>query len=138
MIQVLLKKYNHFIVYSIIGVSGVALDMALFVLLSGPVGLNHQVANIISTSVGITNNFLWNTFTNFKTTDRLLRRYVSFYLVGMVGLALTAVILYLLVDLMAFDKNLVKAASIVLVVIVQYSLNKRVSFKSYKSHESKA
>jgi putative flippase GtrA len=115
--------------YGIIGVSGVALDLATFYLFHSLVGMNHQVANVLSTSIGITNNFFWNAFLNFKTKDNLLKRYISFYMVGLTGLALTAAILFVFVDYLKFDATVVKAGSLIFVLLVQYSLNKKFSFK---------
>ena len=126
---VFLKKYKSFIVYSIIGFSGVAIDFLSFLVLFNYFKLDKNVANIISTTLGITNNFFWNAFLNFKVTDKLLKRFLTFYGVGLIGLGITTIIFWIFVDILKLDANLVKACSIVIVVIAQYNLNKSLSFK---------
>ncbi len=125
-----IKNRRTFIIYSVIGMSGVVLDYLLFLVLFNVAGINEIISTVISTSAGIINNFIWNAMVNFKVRDRLLRRFFLFYAVGGVGIALTAGILYIFSNRLGFDANLVKLLSIVIVVIVQYNLNKYVSFKT--------
>lgn len=122
-----IKRRRHFLLYSAIGVSGATLDFLVFTLLIS-VGLPLHLANGISVTCGITNNFLLNAWFNFRVTDRLWRRFWSFYGVGMVGLALSAAFVEVGVSWMGSRAEIAKAASIVLVVITQYWLNRSVSF----------
>jgi putative flippase GtrA len=128
-IAVLWSKYRNFLLYAVIGVSGVLLDVLTFFLLYNLAHLNPQFANIISTTVGITNNFLWNTFLNFRKRDRLLSRFARFYVVGVVGLGLTAALLWLFATVLGMDANIVKVGSLPVVLVVQYVLNKKWSFR---------
>lgn len=116
------------VLYGIIGVSGVTLDYLMFLLLFNTVGLHEQVANAISTSLGIANNFALNAWLNFRTSDRLLIRFARFYSVGLAGMALTFLLLQLGSGMLEMNPNLVKAAAIPLVVGLQYLINKRWSF----------
>lgn len=122
-------RYRQFALYTVIGGSGVLLDLVLFVVLFNAVGTDEQAANLISTSAGITNNFVWNSLFTFRRTDRPLVRFGRFYLVGMSGLALTAALLWLLSDVLGVDANLIKCASLPLVLALQFWLNKRWSFR---------
>lgn len=121
-------KYRNFLLYAVIGCSGVVLDMALFFVLFNAAGMDEQVANVISTTAGITNNFVWNTLFNFRKRDRLPARFAKFYLVGVSGLLLTAALLWLLATVLGVDANIVKAASLPAVLLLQFWLNKRWSF----------
>jgi putative flippase GtrA len=125
-----LSRYKQFIVYSLIGFSGVLIDLTLFYLLFSIFQIEKNTANILSTTTGITNNFLWNAFSNFKVTDKLAKRFLSFYTVGIIGILITMLIFYMFVDIFKFDTFLVKTASIFIVVFVQYNLNKTISFKT--------
>ncbi|MCX2732474.1 GtrA family protein [Saccharopolyspora sp. NFXS83] len=116
------------VLYGIIGVSGVTLDYLVFLLLFNTFGLHEQLANAISTSVGIANNFALNAWLNFRTSDRLLIRFARFYSVGLAGMALTFLLLHLGSGMLGLTPNLVKAAAIPLVVVLQYLINKRWSF----------
>jgi len=125
-------KHKHFIHYSLIGFSGVALDFAVFAALFNIFQIGSLVANAISTTCGITNNFFLNRHLNFKKKDRLLWRFASFYITGLVGLGVSSLILHTFHDHFGFNANIVKAVSIVVVVILQYGLNKTISFRDFK------
>ncbi|MDA3628687.1 GtrA family protein [Saccharopolyspora oryzae] len=114
--------------YAMIGASGVLLDYLLFLLLYNTFGLHEQVANAISTTAGITNNFVLNALFNFRKRDRILVRFLRFYAVGLAGIGLTFVLLQVFSGWLGIDPNLVKAASLPIVLIVQYTINKKWSF----------
>ena len=123
------EKNQLFVKYAIIGASGVALDFLAFYILNVQLHVYYQYANIISVSLGITNNFFWNAFFNFRVTDKMLGRFVKFYLVGLLGLGLSSLLLYLLIDLASLMPLLAKAITMIVVVLVQFTLNKKFSFK---------
>lgn len=115
--------------YAVIGASGVVLDFCLFLVLFNVFGLHEQFSNVLSTTAGITNNFILNTLFNFRKRDRIPVRFARFYLVGIAGIALTFVLLRFFSGVLGVDPNLVKAASLPLVLLVQYTINKKWSFK---------
>lgn len=115
--------------YSAIGLTGVGIDIALFLLLHFEADLGKQASNVISITVAITNNFFWNARYTFRVRDRLLRRFVSFYLVGMLGIGITALMLAVCVDGLGWSATVTKIASLPIVLLVQFSLNKYVSFR---------
>lgn len=114
--------------YAIIGVSGVTLDYLLYAILYKWFGWHYLVASVISTSAGITNNFVWNRLLNFKTKDRLLRRFATFYGIGLIGLAVASALLYVQVEHFNTPPLIAKLSTIVVVLLLQYNLNKRYSF----------
>lgn len=122
------NRFKHFVIYSLIGFSGVFLDLVMFYILYEKIGIGHQLANVFSTSLGIGNNFLLNAFFNFKKTDDLFIRFIRFYAIGMVGLLATALFLYIMVDKLGFDATISKVVSVVGVVLLQFTLNKKYSF----------
>ncbi len=126
-----MKKLDPtFVRYMFIGLSGVALDMIVFFVLYNFFHIDKTVATFISISLGVTNNFLLNVFFNFRVKDRLLRRFGQFYLVGLSGIMLTAIMFFIFVDVLHIDANIVKIGSLVPVLLLQYSLNKYWSFKT--------
>lgn len=124
-----IKLSRTFVLYAVIGLTGVTLDVVVFILLNSYFHVDKMVATFISITLAITNNFLLNTYTNFKTKNRLLARYGRFYLVGLSGVVLTDGILYLFVDLLSFNTTLVKIGSLLPVLLLQYSLNKKWAFR---------
>jgi putative flippase GtrA len=122
-------RYRSFVLYQLIGATGVLLDLLLFLALYNAAGVHEQIATAISTSVGIVNNFLLNSYLNFRKSDGLLRRFVRFYTVGLLGLGLVAVLLVVFHSWLGVDANIVKVASLPIVAVLQFLVNKRWSFK---------
>ena len=122
------QRYRTFVVYQLIGVSGVLLDLLLFLVLYNAAGMDAQLATVISTSAGIINNFLLNSFVNFRKRDGMLRRFARFYSVGLLGIGLVALLLLVFHDWLGVDANWVKIASMPVVAVFQFFLNKKWSF----------
>jgi putative flippase GtrA len=114
--------------YSLIGGSGVALDLVAFLLLHNLAGMNEQFANALSTTLGIANNFVLNTLFTFERRDRLVVRFLRFYAVGLTGIVLTNLLFLAFTDALGIDANLVKAGSLPLVLALQFVLNRKWSF----------
>ena len=125
----LYNKYRNIILYCIIGCVGASLDFIIFSALTIWGGIYHLTANIISVSAGIVTNFFLNYFFNFKSQGNMLLRLLSFYAVGISGLCLSLFLLWLLIDYARFPVLPVKAVTIFLVTVVQYTLNKTISFR---------
>jgi putative flippase GtrA len=128
-INPLLRKHSRFVKYSIIGVTGATLDFLLFALFVKVFGVYYLFANVISVTAGITNNFFLNAFFNFRKKDRLLNRFVKFYSVGLFGLLLSSALLYIAVEVLFISEIISKIIIIGVIVIVQYTLNKKFTFK---------
>lgn len=133
--KALLQKYwpllKEMVLYGIIGLTSSGIDTLLFHLLTSKVGIYSLYANIFSVIVGICISFTLNLFFNFKTKDHIARRFASFFLVGMFGLLLSEAILAL-GEHLSWNMLLTKIGSVVIVALVQYILNKFISFKKGK------
>ena len=123
------RRHRSFVLYQLIGASGALLDLLLFLALYNAAGVHEQVATAISTSVGIANNFLLNSYLNFRVRDGMLRRFLRFYAVGLVGIGLVAVLLLVFHTWLGVDANVVKVVSLPVVAVLQFLLNKRWSFR---------
>lgn len=126
----IVKKYRQFVLYSLIGISGATLDFLLFVLLYQVFGIDPAIATVISISAGIVNNFFLNAKYNFKLTTHWPKRLLAFYAIGLVGIVVSVFIITLLHNVFGVNAALAKAISIPIIVVLQYSLNRRVSFGS--------
>ena len=129
MLSRLYQRFRNLILYGIIGSFTSALDFAVFTLLSKYIGIHYIIANCISVLVGITTSFALNRSINFKVKDKTGKRFLIFLMVGLCGLLLSNVILYVGIDMLSGDELIVKLASIVLVVGFQFILNKFITFK---------
>ncbi len=127
-IRQLYLKYRNFILYGLIGGTCAGIDFVIYTVLCY-FGCNHLISNIISTHCGIFCSFLLNSYVNFKVSDKLFRRFLSFYAIGLLGLALSEGMLYLMVDMGAMNKIIAKLITVFVVALVQFFMNKFITFK---------
>lgn len=132
MLKGMLDEYKGLIkemfLYGIFGLFSASMDTLSFMLLSG-IGLSMLAANFISVNIGITISFLLNTYLNFKRTDSIWKRALSFYGVGYVGLLLSTGIMWFGVSIMKQKEMYVKIISVIVVAGFQYITNKYVTYK---------
>lgn len=91
------KELQRFSRFLTVGAIGTFLDIGLLTLLK-TFGLPTLIANSLSFTAGVTNNFTWNrqwTFSDVKQSD-WQRQLAQFLLVSLVGLALNSSIVLLL------------------------------------------
>ena len=131
----LYSKFRNLILYGIIGCCTASLDFLIFTGLTQCTSIHYIIANVISCSTGILCSFLLNRKYNFKVTDHTMRRMVVFFSVGVFGLFLSSVILHFCVDDLNWGELISKLTSIVIVVIIQFFLNKYISFREDKHKE---
>jgi putative flippase GtrA len=122
-------RNRQFILYCVIGASGVSLDFLVYSVLLKTGTLQYQAANAVGYSSGTLLSFFLNAGFNFKVRNRLALRLLSFCLVAALGWAVSAGTLYLLVNRAGLDKYLSKLATLVIVVMLQYNLNRLISFR---------
>ena len=128
-IKTLYQKFHHLVLYGIIGSFSSGLDFLIYTLLVQIVGLQYLLANCISVLGGISTSFYLNRNYNFKVKDHTKRRFSIFLTVGLCGLVMSNLILYLCIDIIGMDKLISKLLSIVLVVFFQFLVNKYLTFK---------
>lgn len=132
LINTFYRKYHNFFLYCAIGCVGASLDFCIFAFLTITVGLYHLTANAISISVGIVTNFFLNYFLNFKNKGKLWLRLLSFYLIGLLGLGLSSLLLWFFIDHLGMSAVASKLGTIIFVTVLQYTLNKAISFRKRK------
>ena len=128
-IKTIYGKFRHLILYGIIGSFTSTLDFLVFTALTQLVGINYLVANCISVLVGITTSFCLNRTYNFKVSDKTAQRFGIFLTVGLTGLLMSNVILWVGIEKLHGDETITKLASIVLVVFFQFLFNKFITFR---------
>lgn len=132
LIKALYSKFRNLILYGIIGSCTATLDFLIFTGLTQWTPIHYIIANIISCSTGISCSFLLNRKYNFKVTDHTFRRMVIFFSVGIFGMFLSSAILHFCIDNLHWGELVSKLTSIVIVVIIQFFLNKYISFREDK------
>jgi len=120
---------NKFLMYLLIGGVASGIDVCLFVLLYEWMGTSALLAHSISIPVAALYSFTCNLLFNFRTSDRILGRLVSFSIVIALGYVLGALIICLVVTYTGSGGTVGKLASLPAVVFFQFFLNSRISFK---------
>ena len=125
----LLLQNRQFLLYCVIGMSGVLLDFTIFSLLYRLKLLDYQGANAIGYASGTLLSFVLNARFNFRVTDRIAQRLLCFFGVAVIGYTISAWLLHLFIGTYGGNRYLSKLATLVVVMLVQYNLNRWVSFR---------
>lgn len=134
-IRSLISSNRQLLLYACIGCTGVTIDFIAFLILTQYFLVPYLIANLAAVSLGITNNFFLNAFYNFKVKDRLINRFVRFYSIGLLGLLLSSGLLFLLVNTFSMHQVTAKSATVIIVALLQFYLNRTVTFiKSEYTH----
>ena len=128
----LYQKFGNFIIYCIIGCSGALLDFILYSILVKFFSIHYLIANVFSVTIGITNNFFLNAHFNFKVSDKLFKRFISFFSIGIFGMLISELLLYVLIEKYQNDELISKIITIFVITIIQFTLNKMITFKKTK------
>ena len=125
-------KFRHLILYGIIGSFSSSLDFFIYTILVQTIGIPYLLANCFSVLGGISTSFILNRNYNFKIKDKTKQRFTIFLTVGLSGLFISNLILYICIDLLNMDRVVSKLLSIFLVVFFQFLANKFITFKPKK------
>jgi putative flippase GtrA len=118
-----------FIKYGLVGALGLVVDMGIFYLLNKKFGVNYVVANITSSSLAIIHNFILNSYYTFQITDKKLKRFATFYLIALIGMAISTGLLALFIDGLKLDSMVSKLITVFIVAIGQFIFNKKLTFR---------
>lgn len=124
-------RHKTLIRYFGIGVSAALLDLTVFYIGYSLVGLVSPVATLLSVGLATLYAFLLNAFFNFRQTDRLSLRFLSYAAVSGTGLLVSVGFLTLFNVHFGFNGNLVKLLSLPMIFVLQYWLNKRITFQRF-------
>lgn len=119
----------QFLIYCLCGGLGVSADYLVYYLCL-TAGVWYQYANGLGYLAGTLVSFSLNRIFTFSKRDRVLQRLALFLTVAAIGFAASAFLLWLLVDLTGIDARLAKLITLPMVVLLQFSLNRRITFKN--------
>jgi len=115
--------------YGFVGVLGLGVDMGVFYLMNNKLGINYAVSNVVSSSLAVIHNFIWNSYFTFKVTDSKLKRFISFYLIALVGMVISTGLLALFIDVLKMDAMISKLIAVLIVAFIQFFFNKKLTFR---------
>ena len=121
---------KRFIKFSIVGLSGTLVNMAVYAVAVNS-GLYYLIAAVISFLFAVTNNFYWNFRWTFKGQAAFRSRrnkYFRFLAVSLLNLGINLLLLRLFVETLAMDKTVAQMVSIGLVSILNFLMNSRFTF----------
>lgn len=132
MLDKLPPPLHKLFLYALCGGSGVALDFLVF---SGlvSVGVWYQLANITGYASGTVLSFFLNRAITFGVRDAPIRRFASFVAVAGVGYLVSSAALWALVEQAGLNPVVAKAASLVIVLATQFTLNSLITFRQARS-----
>ena len=125
----ILLQNKQFLLYCVIGASGVGLHSLLYYILVKNELLPIQAAYAIGYASGTLLTFFLNAKFNFKTNDKISLRLLSFGTVAFIGWAISAIMLYLLVNKLGMNKIFSLFPTVFVSVLLQYNLNRLISFR---------
>lgn len=128
------EDFVQLVKYVLIGVLGLVVDFGIYTILTH-FKMNVEIANIISSTCGIINNFLWNSYTNFKVHDRMILRFISYFIVGQITTVFTTVSLFIFVTKLGSPHLIVKIVATFVATLIQFVINKVVTFRKAKKEE---
>lgn len=115
--------------FSIVGVGNTLVNWSIFIILNA-FGVYYILSNIIAYIIATVNSYIWNSLWVFKYGQGLnINTSVKFFILNLVGLTVNTTIMYILVDILNFNKFIALVIASVLVVMMNYTINKLWVFK---------
>lgn len=131
------KTIKQFVAYAAIGFSGLFWEVLIIYVMRDMLSINTYIANTVGMLVGMLNNFFLNAIFNFKSTDRLLARFVPYILIWFGLLLLSNAIIKVFYEEVGINFWLVKVFSIGVVTVSGFFLHRNISFRKHETHETK-
>jgi putative flippase GtrA len=118
----------QFLLYCLCGGIGVTTDYSIYYV-ALKFGIWYQSANVFGYVSGTVVSFFLNRIITFSVRDKMAQRLAMFLGVAAVGFSVSALMLWLLVDFIAVDAKIAKLFTLPVVVLLQFSLNRRITFR---------
>lgn len=128
-----MRKLKEFTKYIMIAAVGGILDLLLFIVLHTYTDIHIQIVNLISMFTGITTNFILNYHFNFKADSKFFKRYFSFLTIGAVGFSIVSIFVFIFVQNLEWNAIFVKIGATMFATVIQYFLNRYISFRRYRA-----
>ncbi len=128
-----MAKYKKFIKYSLVGATGMTLDVGIMIALVELAHWQPLSASFVSFTVSVINNFIWNKLWTFRDSGKnYVKQFGQFVLTALVGLVINY---FMMKWLLAVAVNYVIARFIVVAVIVLWNffINSLWTFRPQKN-----
>ncbi|ACL70629.1 GtrA family protein [Halothermothrix orenii] len=128
------KIIELFIKFSLVGLSGVVVNMAVYSSLLY-FDVYYLVAAVISFIVAVTNNFYWNFIWTFKgraAHKTVARKYIDFFVISLINFGVNLISLRILVEAFSLHKVLAQLVAIGIASLLNFLGNLLITFKDKK------
>ncbi len=129
----LLRKYQDVLSYLFFGVLTTVVNFLVYYPLTNLLGMNATLANVIAWAVSVAFAFVTNKPFVFKSHDwsaSVVVQELTLFVGTRIGSgALETAMIFLLVDCLSLDGNMIKIAVSVLVVVINYIGSKLLVFR---------
>ena len=123
-------EFINIVKFSIVGVSNTVLNFVIFILLDS-LGVNYMVASITAYSLSIINSYFWNSRLVFRCENKNKKSVViKFVILNLIGLSINTLLMAVLVGILEFKKIVAMFIATLLVMCINYVLNKIWVFKN--------
>jgi putative flippase GtrA len=115
--------------FGLVGGSGYLINLAVFAVLAGSLGIHHTIAAIGAFGVAVTNNFLWNRYWTFGPGDGPAHfQAARFFAVSLASLGLNLALLELLVSSHSVGELTAQAIAVAVAMPFNFLGNKLWTF----------
>lgn len=129
----MIKKYKSFMFYAIFGVFTTIVNIVTYNVCYSKFGISNTVSNVIAWILAVAFAYLTNKIWVFDSKswawDVLKREVAAFISCRLATGVVDIIIMYVTVDIMELPAILMKVASNVLVIILNYIFSKLIIFK---------
>lgn len=128
--QNIFDDVKRFVKFGVVGVLNTLINWIIFIILSAN-GVYYIISNIIAYTVATINSYLLNSKWVFNNGDNYTKETtIKFIILNFIGLVLNTAILYILVDILNIKKVIAMIITTIIVMIINYFVNKLWVFKS--------
>ena len=120
---------NKFVTYLFIGGFAASIDVGIFIFLHELIEIKSLISHSISVPISAIFSFSANAYFNFKKSDLLFYRFISFSIVIGIGYLLGILIIFFIDNVLQLGGSIGKLVSLPFVVTLQFYLNSKITFK---------
>lgn len=124
----------EFIKFGVVGVSNVAVALAVYYLLES-FGMNYILANTIGYVISVVNAFLWNSTFVFKSSsDKKKTKFIKTFMAYGITYFINTLSLWVLVDIVKLSETIAPLMVLIIVIPINFTLNKCWVYKDMDSN----
>jgi putative flippase GtrA len=122
-------RLRQLLLYAVCGGTGVLTDLFLYTALMH-YGVNYQAANAAGYATGTLASFMLNRHFTFQVYDKAFRRLALFFGTALIGYLASSALLWVLVSAQGYPPLPSKIATLAVVLVLQFTLNRAVTFRA--------